>query len=287
VTAITLARRRSGATVEGVPTLERHRTLAHDRRPAAPPEPAPRRGGLSPTTLAIASAASVAAAFVVSRVWGAGTVYGAAATPVIVALVSELLHRPAQAIETVRKTRDTIAFDPVAEGRAGMREGALEAIADGSGDRRVHQVPAARRPRPRTVVAALLTGVLAFGVAALVLTGGELALGGSSVGGGHARTTLFGGKAHSSSSSTEQRDTTTTTTGGQGTTSTPSTTGRQAQPTTPRGDATGTGGTSTTPATPPSGGTSAPPATGGTPTTPAPTTTAPAPQGQATTPTTP
>ena len=183
----------------------------------------------------------MAAAFVVSRVWGAGTVYGAAATPVIVALVSELLHRPAQAIETVRKTRDTIAFDPVAEGRAGMREGALEAIADGSGDRHVHQVPAARRPRRRTVVAALLTGVLAFGVAAVVLTGGELALGGSSVGGGHARTTLFGGKAHSSSSSTEQRDTTTTTTGGEGTTSTPTTTGRQAQPTTAAGRRDGDG----------------------------------------------
>lgn len=269
-----------------MPTLERHRTLAHDRRPA-PPEPAPRRGGLSVPTLAIASAASVAAAFVVSRVWGPGTVYGAAATPVIVALVSELLHRPAQAIETVRRTRDTMAFDPVAEGRAGMREGALEAVADGAGDRRVHRVPTARRPRRRTVVAALLTGLLAFGVAALVLTGGELALGGSSVS-GHARTTFFGGKAHSSSSSTKQPDTTTTTTGGQGTTSTPSTTGRQAQPTTPQGGATGTtGGTSTTPTTPPGGGTGAPPATGGTTTAPAPTTTAPAPQGQATTPTTP
>ena len=97
----------------------------------------------------IASAASVAAAFVVSRVWGPGTVYGAAATPVIVALVSELLHRPAQAIETVRRTRDTIAFDPVAEGRAGMREGALEAIAD-----RLGAAASTRPPRPAARVGA-------------------------------------------------------------------------------------------------------------------------------------
>lgn len=265
----------------GVPTLERHRTLAHDPRPARE-KPTPRRGGLSPATLAIASAASVAAAYVVSRVWGPGTVYGAAATPVIVALVSELLHRPARAIESVRRTRDTIAFDPVAEGRAGLREGALDAIADGSGDRHLHQAPAARQPRRRTVVAALVTGVLAFGVGALVLTGGELALGGSSVS-GHARTTFFGGKAHTSSSSSRTRDetTTTTTTDGQGARPAPTTTGQQPQPTTPQG--TGTDGTTTTP---PSGGTGAPPDTAGTSTTPPPAAT-PAPPDQSTTPTTP
>ena len=61
------------------------------------------------------------------------------------------------------------------------------------GDRHVHQVPARRRPRRRTVVAALLTGA-SPSASRPVLTGGELALGGSSVGGGHARTTLFGGQ---------------------------------------------------------------------------------------------
>lgn len=60
--------------------------------------PAPERssrGGISITTLVIASAASACAAFVVSRVWGTGTLIGAAVTPIIVAIVTELLRRPA------------------------------------------------------------------------------------------------------------------------------------------------------------------------------------------------
>lgn len=53
------------------------------------------RGGLSVTTIIIASAASASAAFVVSRAWGPGTLIGAAVTPVIIAIVTELLRRPA------------------------------------------------------------------------------------------------------------------------------------------------------------------------------------------------
>jgi hypothetical protein len=49
-------------------------------------------------TLVIASIASAAAAVVTSQFWIQGTWMAAAVTPVIVALVSELLHRPAGAI---------------------------------------------------------------------------------------------------------------------------------------------------------------------------------------------
>ncbi len=59
-----------------------------------------RGGGISVRTLAIASVASACTTYIVSRVWGAGTIVGAAASPVIVALVSELLRRPVEKVPT-------------------------------------------------------------------------------------------------------------------------------------------------------------------------------------------
>src|SRR3712207_6965709 len=53
---------------------------------------------LSIRTLAIASVASAAAAVVTSRFSTIGTPVAAALTPVIVALVSEMLHRPTERI---------------------------------------------------------------------------------------------------------------------------------------------------------------------------------------------
>lgn len=49
---------------------------------------------LSVRTLAIASASSAIAAIVTSRLWAAGTPIAAAMTPVLVTLLSEMLHRP-------------------------------------------------------------------------------------------------------------------------------------------------------------------------------------------------
>jgi predicted outer membrane lipoprotein len=46
----------------------------------------------------VASVASLTAALVTSRLWIVGTPLAAAATPVLVALVSELLERPAMAV---------------------------------------------------------------------------------------------------------------------------------------------------------------------------------------------
>lgn len=59
-------------------------------------------GGISVVTLVIAAAASASAAFVVSRVWGSGTLIGAAVTPIIVAVVTELLRRPATRLPDLR-----------------------------------------------------------------------------------------------------------------------------------------------------------------------------------------
>lgn len=49
---------------------------------------------MSIRTLAIASASSAIAAIVTSRLWAAGTPIAAAMTPVLVTIVSEMLHRP-------------------------------------------------------------------------------------------------------------------------------------------------------------------------------------------------
>ena len=53
---------------------------------------------LSIRTLAIASLASATAAVLTSQFWAGGTPIAAAVTPVIVALVSEMLHRPSERI---------------------------------------------------------------------------------------------------------------------------------------------------------------------------------------------
>jgi hypothetical protein len=59
-------------------------------------------------TLAIASAASLTAAIVVSRLFPPGTIYASALTPVIVAAVSEILNRPADRVSELRRQRRTM-----------------------------------------------------------------------------------------------------------------------------------------------------------------------------------
>src|SRR3954468_20364729 len=74
--------------------------------------------GLSLQTLVIAAAASAAAAIIVSHVWKNGTVVAAAMTPVIVAIVKELLAKPMES-ELVRKP-----VHEVSRGAAPSRRGA-------------------------------------------------------------------------------------------------------------------------------------------------------------------
>ncbi|MEA2226571.1 MAG: hypothetical protein QOF04_201 [Solirubrobacteraceae bacterium] len=244
--------------------------VSHDR------EKAP--AGVSVATLLIASASSLAAAIVVSRIWGGGTLIGAAVTPVIVALVSEGLRRPAQVVSTVRETRST-RYDPVAEGRRGLSEGDLEtarpARAGADPQRTVHRA-AARPARSRVRLGlAVATGLVAFVVAGVALTGSELVFGSSAVSSSQKRTTYFGGESGKQAAKPAGTTTTETTP----TTPTDTSTTDTAPPAT-----TGTGTTTTTtpqpgttPAAPPPAQTapsaSPPPA----PPLPAPSTTTPAP----------
>jgi hypothetical protein len=188
------------------------------------------QSGLSAGTLLIASVSSLIAAVVGSKLWGGGTLIGAALTPVIVAVASEGLRRPAQVIGTVRDTRST-RYDPVAEGRRGLAEGDLsQARPVGPGvppERRVHRAgPASARPAAaatrtavrlprsrRRLLLAVATGLVAFIVAGVVLTSSELVLG-SSVVSSAKRTTYIpvstGKKASDGTKTTTDAKTTTT-----------------------------------------------------------------------------
>ena len=76
------------------------------------------QGGLSVKTLLIAGAASAAAALVIPMLWRPGTVFAAAMTPIVVALVSELLRAPVETVSAVRvrrTARGTAILDPPPE----------------------------------------------------------------------------------------------------------------------------------------------------------------------------
>ena len=72
---------------------------------------------LSVQTLAIASISSALAAVIVSQFWKSGTAPAAAITPVVVTVLSEMLHKPTQAI----KPGDRRAHGPPPRGRRRRR----------------------------------------------------------------------------------------------------------------------------------------------------------------------
>src|SRR6185436_3450026 len=71
---------------------------------------------LNSRTLTIASVASASAAAVTSQLWIAGTWIAAALTPVLVALISEAMHRPTERIARAwtaeREPRGPRAWSP-------------------------------------------------------------------------------------------------------------------------------------------------------------------------------
>jgi hypothetical protein len=146
-------------------------------------------------TLAIASVASATAAVVTSQLWFAGTWIAAAMTPVLVALVSELLHRPTEriagrwtsdrpALRPARDERDRKARTAEAQPPPTPREGApgpaQPPAEPGPGPIRVYRsAPPPTRRRRVAVGAVLATGVLALVIAVFALTVPELIAGGA------------------------------------------------------------------------------------------------------------
>jgi hypothetical protein len=170
------------------------------------------RGGLSLTTLIVAAIASAGTALVIRAVWGPGTIFGAAMSPVLVALISEGLRKPQQHVARVAPTlrertmpggtSGTPGADPQPEPEyeppdPDARTPGLDAeepptrSEDPFGLREPERrLPGAELLRRRWKLA-VATGLLAFAIAATVLTAAELAAGGSAAGDG--RTTVFGG----------------------------------------------------------------------------------------------
>ena len=165
-------------------------------------------GGLSVQTLIIASLASLTAAIVVHEVWEGGAILGAAITPIIVAITSEALRKPTRAITTIREERVSRSRATPAPAREGERSVPRTQVRRPAAP----PPPEFERPDPfgiwedgkpkwrdrlstldgRHVKLAIVTGLVAFGVAVFALTVPELILGGN-VGGGSKRTTIFGG----------------------------------------------------------------------------------------------
>ena len=224
---------------------------------------------LSISTLVIASIASLTAAVVTSHFWLAGTPLAAAVTPVIVAIVSELLRKPTEVISQKLTTSDRTAVapdrgsavpqppeperradaaagagrrrvpaQPSRPGRERLQEATSATVAKAgvppAGGMHVYRPTRTRRRRIAVGVVAA-TAVLAFAIAAAVLTLPEL-IAGQSLTKSSRHTTLFGGSARRTSSTP--------------TTPTP-TAPTQSQPsTTPKGTT-----TNRTTTQPPSGGT--------------------------------
>ena len=196
------------------------------------------RDGLSLQTLVIAAVASGIAAVLTSHVWKSGTAVAAAMTPVIVALVKEALQRPLEServrrpvsrVSEIATARRAVAGVAAARTEAAQRQSAgygsnvpppppppagqngdqgLETAGDELLSPRRNYVSGSggiTQRRRLHVKLAIVTGLLAFVIAALVLTLPELLFGGA-VSSNH-RTTIFGGGTSSSQSDKKKSDT--------------------------------------------------------------------------------
>jgi hypothetical protein len=156
--------------------------------------------GLSFTTLLISSLSAAAAAIVVPMFWQRGSVIATAVTPIIVALVSEGLNRPAKVISSAapkvtRRTATGAAVRQRTPTGVGARGEGPEQVPPRRNDPYGLYAPERPERNRRPLKIALVTGLLAFLVGAGVVTASELAVFGHSIGQSHRSTGLFGGRA--------------------------------------------------------------------------------------------
>ena len=121
------------------------------------PEKEEKSSGISIQTLLISSAAAVAAAIIVPMFWERGSLLATAITPIIVALVSEGLNRPAKVITQVtpRVTRRSATGAAVRAEQPTRRRRARRRPRAGVGarGRSVRPADAREAPAPRVVEA--------------------------------------------------------------------------------------------------------------------------------------
>ena len=148
--------------------------------------------GISIQTLAISAAGAVAAAVIVPMIWERGTLIATAMTPVIVALVSEGLRKPADRLTAATKTVRRSATG------ASVRDPDFEPLPAGERDVAVSDDdPFGLRSRPPVRhhwKLALATGAVAFVIAVVGLTMSELVFGGPATKDG-GNTTFFSGSS--------------------------------------------------------------------------------------------
>jgi hypothetical protein len=170
---------------------------------------------LNTRTLAIASVASASAAAVTSQLWIAGTWVAAALTPVLVAVISEAMHRPTERIarawtSSERQGRSSRSISPTrteptaVTGTPGPVR-VYRAGSGGSGSGPGSTMLTRRRVAVGTVAA---TAAIACVAGLLLLTTADLVSGGS-VGKGSGRLTLTGGGGDKKSEQQDQQKDTT------------------------------------------------------------------------------
>ncbi|WP_028063101.1 hypothetical protein [Solirubrobacter soli] len=154
---------------------------------------------LSVQTLVISSLAAVAAAIVVPMFWERGSLIATAITPIIVAIVSEALNRPAKVITAAapRVTRRSATGaavrspQPTGVGARGDGPEQLPPRRDDPFGLYEDEKPGRRFPWRLAIV----TGLLAAVIGAAVVTASELAVFGHQIGNTHRSTGLLGGKS--------------------------------------------------------------------------------------------
>ena len=154
---------------------------------------------MSTRTLTIASVASATAAAVTSQLWIAGTWIAAALTPVLVALISEAMHRPTERIARAwtaagaGEARTSRAISPTHREPTAVTgtPGPVRVYRAGGGSGSRSTMLTRRRIAIGTVAA---TAAIACVIGLLTLTTVDL-LSGGSVGKGSGRFTLAGGKS--------------------------------------------------------------------------------------------
>ena len=163
-------------------------------------------GGVDIPTLAITAAASAAAAYVCSQIWAPGALGAAAAMPVLVALLKEALARPTYAVTRAVPVRGVVRSAPSPDGPSDPAEPFVpeaERVAQSA------ELEGSSRPRARRAwKMAVITGLLGFLIAAVIITVPEFVAGKAASGGGR-QTTLFGGEERRSERDEEDTKTTT------------------------------------------------------------------------------
>ena len=168
---------------------------------------------LSTRTLTIASVASATAAAVTSQLWIAGTWIAAALTPVLVALISEAMHRPTERIARAwtaagaGEARSSRAISPTHREPTAVTgtAGPVRVYRAGGGAGSRSTMLTRRRIALGTVA---VTAAIACAIGLLTLTTIDLVSGGS-VGKGSGRFTLAGGGKKAGSEQQDQRDSST------------------------------------------------------------------------------